>query len=63
MVKTALRLAGGDAPLTFVSDQPQSYEEEHLELALEIGRRVALAIEWCRLYERERRAASILTTP
>jgi len=33
-------------PLTFVSSQPRSYDEEHLELALEIGRRVALAIEW-----------------
>jgi PAS domain S-box-containing protein len=63
LVVPAIGHEGVLGALTFVSGQPQSYEDEHLELALEIGRRVALAIEWCRLYERERRAASILTTP
>lgn len=42
--------------LTLVSiGQARSYDEEHLEIALDIGRRAAQAIEWCRLYERDRR--------
>ena len=42
--------------LTLVSiGQARSFDEEHLEIALDIGRRAAQAIEWCRLYERDRR--------
>ncbi len=38
----------------------RSYDEEHLEIALDIARRAAVSIEWCRLYERERRVAALL---
>jgi PAS domain S-box-containing protein len=37
--------------LTFVSvGRSRSFGDEHLEIALDIGRRAALAIEWCRVY-------------
>ncbi len=61
LVVPAIGHEGVLGALTLVSvGQGQGYDEEHLELALEIARRAALAIEWCRLYERERRVASIL---
>lgn len=61
LVVPAIGHEGVLGALTLVSvGQVESYDEEHLELALEIGRRAALAIEWCRLYQRERRVASIL---
>jgi PAS domain S-box-containing protein len=63
LVVPAIAHKGVLGALTFVSGQAQTYDEEHLDLALEIGRRTALAIEWCRLYERERQAAAILTAP
>lgn len=37
--------------LTLVSvGRARSFDDEHLEIALDIGRRAALSIEWCRLY-------------
>ena len=59
LVVPAIGHEGVLGAVTLVSvGNAQSYDEEHLEIALEIGRRAALAIEWCRLYERE--VASIL---
>jgi GAF domain-containing protein len=37
--------------LTVVSaGRASSFDDDHLEVALDIGRRAALAIEWCRVY-------------
>jgi PAS domain S-box-containing protein len=46
--------------LTLVSAGPSSSDDERLQIALDIGRRAGFAVEWCRLYERERRVTALL---
>ena len=46
--------------LTLVSAGPSSNDDERLQIALDIGRRAGFAVEWCRLYERERRVTALL---
>jgi PAS domain S-box-containing protein len=48
--------AGVLGALTLVSvGRSRSFDDEHLEIALDIGRRAGLAIEWCRLAARPTR--------
>ena len=46
--------------LTLVTAGPSNDDDERLQVALDIGRRAGFAVEWCRLYERERRVTSLL---
>jgi PAS domain S-box-containing protein len=46
--------------LTLVSEGVTNAEDERLQVALDIGRRAGFAVEWCRLYERERRVTALL---
>ncbi len=45
--------------LTLVSAGASS-SDERLQVALDIGRRAGFAVEWCRLYERERRVTALV---
>ncbi|HEX4017766.1 MAG TPA: PAS domain-containing protein [Frankiaceae bacterium] len=46
--------------LTLVSAGPSNSDDERLQVALDIGRRAGFSVEWCRLYERERRVTALL---
>jgi PAS domain S-box-containing protein len=46
--------------LTLVSAGASNTDDERLQVALDIGRRAGFAVEWCRLYERERRVTALL---
>ncbi len=47
--------------LTLVMSVAATGEDERLHVALDIGRRAGFAVEWCRLYERERQVTALLT--
>jgi GAF domain-containing protein len=46
--------------LTLVTAGASSNDDERLQIALDIGRRAGFAVEWCRLYERERRVTALV---
>jgi PAS domain S-box-containing protein len=46
--------------LTLVMPGAATADDERLQIARDIGRRAGFAVEWCRLYERERRVTSLL---
>jgi PAS domain S-box-containing protein len=46
--------------LTLVTAGASSSDDERLQVALDIGRRAGFSVEWCRLYERERRVTGLL---
>ena len=46
--------------LTLVTARSSSNDDERLQIALDIGRRAGFSVEWCRLYERERRVTALL---
>jgi PAS domain S-box-containing protein len=46
--------------LTLVMSGTATSADERLPIALDIGRRAGFAVEWCRLYERERRVTALL---
>ncbi len=46
--------------LTLVMSGAATADDERLQIARDIGRRAGFAVEWCRLYERERRVTSLL---
>jgi PAS domain S-box-containing protein len=46
--------------LTLATAGAASGDDERLQIALEIGRRAGFSVEWCRLYERERRVTALL---
>jgi PAS domain S-box-containing protein len=46
--------------LTLVTAGGSSNDDERLQVALDIGRRAGFSVEWCRLYERERRVTALL---
>jgi GAF domain-containing protein len=56
-------LVGHDGVLgamTLVIPGAATAEDERLHIALDIGRRAGFAVEWCRLYERERHVSALL---
>jgi PAS domain S-box-containing protein len=46
--------------LTLVMPGAATADDERLQIARDIGRRAGFAVEWCRLYERERRVTALL---
>ncbi len=46
--------------LTLVMSGAATADDERLQIALDIGRRAGFAVEWCRLYERERAVSALL---
>jgi PAS domain S-box-containing protein len=46
--------------LSLVTSGAAAGDDERLQIALDIGRRAGFSIEWCRLYERERRVTALL---
>ena len=46
--------------LSLVMPGAATVDDERLQVARDIGRRAGFAVEWCRLYERERRVTALL---